>query len=54
VRVYDYADFQVPALKKMYLKRLKAYKALGFEEKTANGEVKSVKGSHPIVEISPA
>jgi superfamily II DNA or RNA helicase len=34
VRVYDYADVQVPVLKKMHLKRLKAFKALGFEAKT--------------------
>jgi superfamily II DNA or RNA helicase len=34
VRVYDYVDVQVPVLKKMYVKRLKTYKALGFEEKT--------------------
>lgn len=36
VRVYDYVDVEVPVLKKMCAKRLKTYKALGFEEKTNN------------------
>ena len=31
-RVYDYADVGVPVLKRMQIKRLKTYKALGFEE----------------------
>jgi superfamily II DNA or RNA helicase len=30
VQVYDYADVQVPVLKKMYGKRRKTYEALGF------------------------
>ena len=33
--VYDYADLRVPVLRGMYSKRLKAYKALGFESGTA-------------------
>jgi superfamily II DNA or RNA helicase len=32
VKVYDYLDGNVPVLKKMYGKRLKTYKVLGFEE----------------------
>ena len=30
VRVYDYVDFQVPVLKKMFEKRRKTFKTLGF------------------------
>ena len=30
VRVYDYADRMVPVLSRMYEKRLKAYKAVGY------------------------
>lgn len=29
--VYDYLDWQVPVLRKMYARRQKAYKALGFD-----------------------
>ncbi len=32
VRVYDYADLQVPVLKRMHTKRLKAFRMLGFEQ----------------------
>jgi hypothetical protein len=31
VVVYDYADLQVPVLRSMHLKRLRAYKTLSFE-----------------------
>lgn len=31
VVVYDYVDSQVPVLRKMYLKRLRSYKSLGFK-----------------------
>ena len=31
VIIYDYADFEVPMLAKMYEKRLKGYKAIGYE-----------------------
>ncbi|HLC25216.1 MAG TPA: DEAD/DEAH box helicase family protein, partial [bacterium] len=34
VRVYDYADAQVPVLRKMHSKRLKTYRSLGFVEQT--------------------
>ena len=30
IRVYDYVDEKVPALSRMYGKRLRGYKALGF------------------------
>src|SRR5207237_10175858 len=33
VQVYDYADTRVPVLKRMFEKRLKTYRALGFLEK---------------------
>lgn len=32
VRIYDYVDHMVPVLQKMYKKRLKAYKTLGYVE----------------------
>ncbi|MBF0558670.1 MAG: DEAD/DEAH box helicase family protein [Nitrospirae bacterium] len=32
VRIYDYVDHAVPVLQKMYKKRLKAYKSLGYAE----------------------
>ena len=35
VRVYDYADFHVPVLKKMFEKRRKTFKTLGFTFDTA-------------------
>ena len=35
VRVYDYEDTQVPILKKMYARRLKTYKSLGFVPENA-------------------
>lgn len=31
IKVYDYADLKVSVLKKMHLKRLKAYRDIGFE-----------------------
>lgn len=34
VRVYDYVDGQVPMLARMYEKRLKGYRAIGYELKT--------------------
>ncbi|MBI5098546.1 MAG: DEAD/DEAH box helicase family protein [Nitrospirae bacterium] len=33
VRIYDYVDENIPVLMKMYKRRLKAYKALGYVEK---------------------
>lgn len=35
VRIYDYVDINIPILVKMHKKRLKAYKALGYEETKA-------------------
>jgi len=32
VRIYDYVDINIPVLVKMHKKRLRAYKALGYEE----------------------
>lgn len=34
VRIYDYVDVNIPILLKMHKKRMKAYNALGYEEKT--------------------
>lgn len=34
VRIYDYVDVNIPVLVKMYKKRLRAYKSLGYEEST--------------------
>lgn len=34
VRVYDYVDTKVPMLKRMFKKRLRAYRAIGFEEES--------------------
>lgn len=31
VRIYDYLDINVPVLEKMYAKRLKTYKVMGYE-----------------------
>lgn len=36
--VYDYVDSQVPMLAKMYQKRLKKYRAMGYSIETCNGE----------------
>lgn len=33
VRIYDYVDANIPVLLKMYKRRLKAYKALGYLER---------------------
>jgi len=32
IRVYDYVDTNIPVLLRMHKRRLKAYKALGYEE----------------------
>ena len=41
VRVYDYADRLVPVLSRMYEKRLKAYKAVGYTVAQESGMVES-------------
>jgi len=38
VRVYDYVDASVPVLNRMYEKRLKAYKAVGYTVARPSGE----------------
>jgi superfamily II DNA or RNA helicase len=38
VRVYDYVDSRVPVLNRMYEKRLKAYKAIGYTVAGSSGE----------------
>ncbi|MDQ2921805.1 MAG: hypothetical protein M3R52_09385 [Acidobacteriota bacterium] len=38
VRVYDYVDLSVPVLNRMYEKRLKAYKAVGYTLARPSGE----------------
>lgn len=40
VRVYDYVDTQVPILRKMYAKRQKAYRSLGFAPENAQPKEK--------------
>jgi superfamily II DNA or RNA helicase len=37
VQVYDYIDSQVPVLMKMFQKRIKGYKAIGYQIKDGNG-----------------
>jgi superfamily II DNA or RNA helicase len=32
IRIYDYVDSKMPILEKMYKRRLKAYKSLGYEK----------------------
>lgn len=57
VQVYDYVDVGVPVLKKMYAKRLKTYKMLGFEEDTnrhPKGRIKNAGASEIAIEIPPA
>lgn len=57
VKVYDYVDVGVPMLKKMYAKRLKTYKMLGFEADTnrsQKGKIKDAGASQVHIEISPA
>lgn len=41
VRIYDYVDFKMPLLEKMYHKRLKEYKNLGYEIKSHENETAS-------------
>jgi superfamily II DNA or RNA helicase len=35
IRIYDYVDNKMPIIEKMYKRRLKAYKSLGYERSTA-------------------
>ena len=37
VQVYDYADAQVPMLARMFEKRLKGYRAIGYELENESG-----------------
>lgn len=34
IKIYDYVDSNMPVLHRIYKRRLKAYKALGYVEKT--------------------
>jgi superfamily II DNA or RNA helicase len=40
VLVYDYVDVEVPVFMRMYRKRLKGYKDMGYSEKVDNQEKK--------------
>ena len=37
VRIYDYVDIQVPVLMRMYRKRIKGYKAIGYSIEKPEG-----------------
>jgi superfamily II DNA or RNA helicase len=39
VRVYDYVDQEVPVLRRMYERRLKGYKAMGYEISTTEDSI---------------
>lgn len=39
VRVYDYVDQEVPVLRRMYARRLKGYKAMGYEISTIDDSI---------------
>ena len=41
VRVFDYVDAQVPMLARMYEKRIKAYRAIGYEIEPIAGNERS-------------
>jgi len=38
VHIYDYVDSQIPMLMRMYEKRLKGYKAIGYNISERNGK----------------
>jgi superfamily II DNA or RNA helicase len=48
VQVYDYADTRVPVLKRMFEKRMKTYRALGFLEKES-GRGSQVRGGDTLL-----
>jgi hypothetical protein len=45
VQVYDYADTHVPMLARMFEKRLKGYRAIGYEMENEAARVFSGSGS---------
>ena len=45
VQIYDYIDFRVPVLERMYHKRLKGYKQLGYSIKPQESENDTQKGT---------
>jgi superfamily II DNA or RNA helicase len=47
VRVYDYVDTQVPILRKMYAKRQKTYRSLGFASEKEQASESFKKTSDP-------
>ncbi len=44
VQVYDYADTQVPMLARMFEKRLKGYRAIGYEVENASADAAAGSG----------
>lgn len=40
VRIYDYVDRNIPALKRMFHKRLRGYRAMGYAKKDKNESTK--------------
>jgi superfamily II DNA or RNA helicase len=52
VRIFDYVDRAVPMLLKMFERRLRAYRAIGYaEEKGASGSLSSPRGERPEAEL---
>ena len=48
VRIFDYVDRAVPMLLKMFERRLRAYRAIGYaKEKGASGSISSPRGERP-------
>jgi hypothetical protein len=45
VRVFDYVDAQVPMLARMYEKRIKGYRAIGYEIESIAGNERSWSGN---------
>jgi superfamily II DNA or RNA helicase len=57
VRIYDYVDPAVPMLRKMFERRLRAYRAIGYEEErpgnTAEAQPSARIGPTPQLSILP-
>ena len=49
VRLYDYVDRHVPMLSRMFQKRLRGYRALGYTEKSAEPRGEETR-SEPVIE----
>jgi superfamily II DNA or RNA helicase len=54
VRIYDYVDGAVPVLARMYDRRLKGYKAIGYAVQAAAAEERSAAGSASVIPIAAA